>query len=489
MNKKSISARVAALFVSPSELRLAIASVGADRRYQVELDGCALEEGSSRSRWDWEQFQDRLQGLTQKWDLAGIPLHLALDSDFCVTRVSTGSAERVTKELEQLAQRVPRYLSLGPGTKLTGHQRMTIAPGLDYAVTAVANRNAVEKLFASLYQCKLQPVSAEPSMVSAARLIGKTRLDQQRPILLADCSGKTWHLGICHQGRLLLAYRPSAAWSATEFARVLDDHMPRLLRFCRRHRQLVDGDPDELYVIGPEDTTSKAVQALQQVSRVQVRPLDVHEDAFPGNLKTDVGRIGSIPALGALLPSIDPQANWIVPDISHSIEKQCTRTKRNRLLTTYWPAIASSVVLAGGWASLHLTRYHAGRHLEEKASVAQEVRIAQVRLSEFAADQEELKNLTNLQQHLGSTSWDQLLKSITECFPERTRIESIRFEGNEQVHLKGLVSQETQVFELVGWLRQLPQVREVALDGTAPAVAMGTECLIRLKLAQSPQPK
>ncbi|MGI9473204.1 MAG: hypothetical protein ACR2NZ_16805 [Rubripirellula sp.] len=69
------------------------------------------------------------------------PVAVSLDGDFCVTRVTKGTSDEVDVELSMQSDRVPRYLQLGLGEKVTGSVRKKIAPTVEYAVTGVVNRS------------------------------------------------------------------------------------------------------------------------------------------------------------------------------------------------------------------------------------------------------------------------------------------------------------------------------------------------------------
>ena len=75
---------------------------------------------------------------------------VSLDGDFCVTRVTMGTAEEVDRELEMLADRIPRYLQLGPGEKVTGRSRIKIEGNIEYSVTGVVNRSLIQLLYETL---------------------------------------------------------------------------------------------------------------------------------------------------------------------------------------------------------------------------------------------------------------------------------------------------------------------------------------------------
>ena len=173
-----------------------------------------------------------------------------------------GTTEEVDAELTMLADRVPRYLQLGPGEKVTGSSRTKIAPTVDYAVTGVVNRSLIQLIYNALREADIAVTWVEPSLVSIARLIGQAQIGGDQPIMIADGTGKQWDVGIACSGRLLLDYRPASATNEEAFRDALDGHISRLKRFCHRHRGVATGELSRLMVCGTGEKPNRAVEIV-----------------------------------------------------------------------------------------------------------------------------------------------------------------------------------------------------------------------------------
>ena len=222
------------MHIGAHEVRMAKIERAADGSERLVLDRAVAVDRRSRG---FEWLSEAVEQLVARHHLRRIDLAVTFDGDYCVTRVTTGTPEEVDRGLQMLNTRVPRYLSLGPGEKITGGYRISLNKQRDYAVTGVANRRLVEGLQQILAENDLRPRSLEPTLVAVARIM-RHLPGMDAPVLLVDGSGTQWDVGIAHEGRLLLDYRPSGARQSDRFSSILAGHMARLHRFCERHRQM-----------------------------------------------------------------------------------------------------------------------------------------------------------------------------------------------------------------------------------------------------------
>ena len=103
-NKRHKNSTTAAVEIGSSDLHLAVYRCrGADsvvvRTASVRWRNEAASLHSEAGRTELAQT---LKRLASEYGLQGRPLMVTLNGDYCVTRVVTGTAERVRHELEQL---------------------------------------------------------------------------------------------------------------------------------------------------------------------------------------------------------------------------------------------------------------------------------------------------------------------------------------------------------------------------------------------------
>ena len=261
------STRCFGLRIESHLLQIAIATPIDDERFKITIDYLVCPVAEGWLTWDLRSHLiDALQTLVERHAMQRHPVAVSLDGDFCVTRVTIGATSEVDHELAQLADRIPRYLQLGPGEKVTGCTRRRIDASTDYAVTGVVNRSLIQLIYDALRSADIEVAWVEPSLVGIARLIGESDLWGDQPIMIADGTGKQWDVGIASAGRLLLDYRPASADSEQGLRDALDGHISRLKRFCHRHLKGVSGELTELLICGDAMRPTAPSKRSAQVS-------------------------------------------------------------------------------------------------------------------------------------------------------------------------------------------------------------------------------
>ena len=112
----------------------------------------------------------------------------------------------------------------------------------------------------AIRSCDVEINWVEPSLVSLARLVGRSGIAGDRPVLFADGTGQQWDVGIACVGRLLLDYRPASATTEKSFRDALKAHLSRLRRFCERHRGIASGSLDQLLLCGGGEKLDRAME-------------------------------------------------------------------------------------------------------------------------------------------------------------------------------------------------------------------------------------
>lgn len=125
-------------------MQLAIATRMSDGNYQMEIDQIDCPESIG---WltpaSITLFTEAFETLIDCHQIRDDRVAVSLDGHFSVTRVAMGTGQEVDSELQMQAARVPRYLQLGPGEKVTGCSRQRLADNTGYAITGVVNRSMI----------------------------------------------------------------------------------------------------------------------------------------------------------------------------------------------------------------------------------------------------------------------------------------------------------------------------------------------------------
>jgi len=482
------NARCFGLRIESNLLQLAIASPLSGGRYRLEIDivssessGCWLSPGSG------SQLQEALALFVERHEIRREPVAVSLDGDFCVTRVAMGTTETVDSEQSLLEVRVPRYLQLGPGEKVIGNARKKIAPAVDYAVTGVVNRSLIQLVYEALRANDLNVTWVEPSLVSVARLLGQAQVGGDRPVMIADGTGKQWDVGIACSGRLLLDYRPVSATTAESLRDAVDGHISRLKRFCQRHRGIATGELNQLLVCGDESKTFDAVNLLNDSNSIKTEVLKVPELPELYEIDDRFHDSNNVPSVATVLPLLIGVPASDVPDLLDEVRRDPDRTLVSRVLRSGWSVIAASLALMVSYGLVSGQRYRRAGTIAGRVAVESQISANEVRFADLSQKRDRLNHLVKIQKQSKEPDWHQMFERVTQTLPDSAKLNDYRVEAEGRVSLNGTITDESLVFELVNDFRRLPSVSQVALRGTTPDDAThGIRFMIGLMTSHSP---
>ncbi|MEM9366663.1 MAG: hypothetical protein AAGD07_11760 [Planctomycetota bacterium] len=472
--------RFTGLRIEDDRLTVAVASPGND----VLVDQIVCEDDSGwLSTGRWESLAESLERLKRTHSLDQQPIAVSLSGDFCVTRVVTGPADRVEEELDALGGRVPRYLQLGPGGKVTGVADLGLDGGMRYALTSVGNRYLIESLYSTLRGADLQVAWIEPSLVSLSRLVGQFGYDSEEPLLIASGLGRSWEVGISFCGRLMLDYRPATASESSQIAKAIGQHLTRLKRFCGRHRGMPQSGLDQMLVFATPEKSSEMVSHFEEDDSLSVQAIDLESVGFQvhhPNTTTDAQ--DQLASVAAMLPRIETGSQTVIPDLLQTIRTDDSRSTFHKIRSTFWPAAAAALLLICGYAVLSAKRTQTEKLVAERERVESGMMLTQVRLSRLQREREIVNELSNIDRQAFHPPTDQIMGEIAACLPTTSWLSHLRIDAEQKIFLEGSVAATTDVYEIVGYLRRLPKVANVALLGTSPGSdGSGAQFSIRLQ--------
>jgi hypothetical protein len=456
------------LQIEDMTLQLVIASVLPDGRYSLAFEkvDCPSELGYL-SEAGIASLVETLRRWCETYQINRGRIAVSLDGDFCVTRVIAGSADEVQRELGMLAHRVPRYLQLGAGKKVTGGMQTELEPGIFYAATGVVNREVIELLYSALCEFDLDIAWVEPSLNSLARLIGLDPRYQDQPVLIADGTGRRWDVGIANGGRLLLDYRPPNSDTIDGLFGALDGHLQRLRRFCQRHRKLTSGNIENLLVCGKDGYVEEAIAKLARLDGIRTVELTVPDLTALVEFKAEV-QDDKVFAIAAVLPLLMKIPSDQVPDLLHQVRRAPKATKFERLMSVGIPIAAASLMLmvALAWRGIESHRYQAAA--SSRDTLESELSVTQVQFAKLASQRRHSLNLDRIAMWTQTRPWDQVSTQLTQCLSPSTKFNSwVASEGNRVV-IQGETTEDASLYDLISALRRVPDVTEVALKGTTP---------------------
>lgn len=464
-------------------LQLTIARPMADGRYELSFDkmdsppdqGFLTGGNSGPLIAALEQFCER-HGF-QRGTVA-----VSLDGDYCVTRVTSGTQDEVQRDLGMLAGRVPRYLQLGPGKKVTGGVQSEIESGMFYAATSVGNGELIEMIYDALAKFDLNVVWVEPSLNGLARLVGHDARYQSQPVLIADGTGRRWDVGVVNGGRLLLDYRASNSDTIDGIFAALDGHLERLRRFCHRHRKLASGNIEHMLVCGNDSKVDDAVATLGRLDGIETRRLGVPDLSSLFTTREPLCD-DQVTAVAAVLPLVLNTPQDQVPDLLEQVRRPPRASLLHRTAAVAWPMVAAvfMVIVTTGWREVEYRRFEAadaGRSVMES-----ELNSTQVQFAKLASSRRRLQNLARIEALTSAHDWGQLSQQLFQCLSPSTKLNSFVVSGKDDVSINGETIDDASLYDLIGSIRQIAGVREVALKGTTPAEgSYGSQFVLEVKL-------
>jgi hypothetical protein len=434
------------------------------------------------------ELTDAFSSLVSGERLVGAKVRIALGGEYCVTRVITGETDEVRREFAELEERSLRYLTLGPGRKALASSVQQLDARHQYALLAVANQRTLDLLMQIAASVNLQIESIEPSLIALSRSQAHVRAACQDACLLIHLDEEVAELGICHRGRLLLDYRPGGKTNPANVAEVVEQHFSRLVRYLERYHSYLTAPLRDIYLAGDPEAVACAEKnfvALRNLRTHVLEPSDFdiqwqHADAPPGtNLAA---------ALGTAMALYQAEAEESGPNLIASTLAQLRQPIRPILIRSLLP-LAAAVLVA---ASLLVLRVNQQREitvlrgeLERLAPVC--ARATELRLNLLAA-QNKVQQLENVAKRLPQPNWHQILSRIGQSMPEDVWLDRLVFHDARSAAISGASFSDSGVYDFVNYLKQVPNIAEIALEGTGIAQSQTgptTSFTLQLTLASS----
>lgn len=433
-----------------------------------------------------EELTNAFRTLVGEERLAGAKVRIALNGEFCVTRVISGATDDVRREFADLEERSLRYLTLGPGPKALAGSTQQLDARHQHAVLAVANQRTLDLLMRIAEAVGIQIECIEPSLIALSRAQAQLREPCQEACLLIQLDEGVAELGICHAGRLLLDYRPGGHTNAENVADVASRHLLRLQRYIERYHSYLDKPLQHVYLAGDVEAVTRAREKFSRLPTFQVRVLE------PADIDMPWGHAGEPPetSLSAALGT----AMALYPDVSKNQGPNLIETALAQLREPIRPILIRSLIPIAAviFAAATLLFYDL-RQSREIASVRDELdslapvctRATELRLN-LAAAEVKLTQLRALDKQLPQLDWQQVLNRLCQSMPDDVWLDRITFRDAATASLAGASYTDSSVYDFVSYLKQVPDISEIALEGTgAGQSALGptTNFTLQLNLA------
>jgi hypothetical protein len=444
------------------------------------------EASSLHTEQGARELTDAFRSLVAEERLAGAKLRIALGGEFCVTRVITGPTEDVRREFAELEERSLRYLTLGPGAKALAGNTQQLDARHQHALLAVANQRTLDQLMQAADAVGLQIESIEPSLIALSRVQAKLRDPCKDACIIIQLDEGIAELGVCHNGRLLLDYRPGGRTNAENVAGVVAQHLSRLQRYIERYHSYLDAPLRHVYLAGDVGAVGRAKEKFAALPSFDVHVLEPADIDMPWKHAAETPRTDLAATLGTAMAMYSDSNEKQGPNLIETALAQLREPIRPILLRSLAP-VAAVMLVAAGLLAMHLKQW------SEMASVSNELetlapvcaRATELRLKLTAANNK-LSQLEALEKQLPQPDWQQVLSRISQSMPDDVWLDRLSIQDGASASLVGGSYTDGGVYDFVGYLKQVPDVSEIALEGTGigqTATGPTTNFTLQLTLA------
>jgi Tfp pilus assembly protein PilN len=413
-----------------------------------------------------QELTEAFRTLVNEERLIGARVRIALSGELCVTRVITGPTDDVRREFAELEERSLRYLRLGPGRKALASSVQQLDARHQYALLAVANQRTLDLLMEIAKSVNVQIESIEPSLIALSRAQARLRESCQEACVMIQLDEDVAELGICHRGRLLLDYRPGGQTNAENVADVVTQHLSRLQRYLERYHSYLTTPLTDVYLAGDPQAVAVAQAKFKKIRELKVHVLE------PGDLAVDWKHAVVAPgtdlaaALGTAMSLYESDSSSLGPNLIASTLAQLRAPMKPILFRSLVP-LAAVLLVATGLLAFHLNerRIIGGLRAELERLQPACVRATELRLNLLAAETK-LKQLEALSKQLPHAEWQQILTRISQSMPNDVWLDRVSFQDARSAALSGASYTDNGVYDFVNYLKQVPDIAEIALEGT-----------------------
>lgn len=412
------------------------------------------------------ELEDAFRTLVEEERLAGAQVRIALGGAFCVTRVVSGGTDDVRRECAEIEERSARYLTLGPGRKILAASAEQLDARHEHALLSVANERTVELLLRIADAVGVHVARIEPSLVALSRAQASVRGGPLDACFLIQLDERGAELGVSQAGRLLLDYRPGGQTDATNVADLLAQHVTRLQRNVSRQHHELKSPIRQVYLAGDADAVARGARQFARFPQFDVSVLE--PDQLDVAWQFASGRPGPefAAALGTALLASQPEAEKRGPNLLERVLAESRAPLRPVLVRSLLPVAAALLValilgvlyqwerMATATARAELDRYAAVR-----------ARASHLQRQMMAADAKRAE-LEALRSRLAEPNFGQLLTRIAQSLPEDVWLDSLTFRDGRTASLTGASYGDSGVYDFVGYLKRVPDIEQIALEGT-----------------------
>jgi hypothetical protein len=331
----------------------------------------------------------------------------------------------------------------------------------------VANQKTLDLLMHITEAVGLQLESIEPSLVALSRAQANLRTACEEACLIVQFDEGGAELGICHRGRLLLDYRPGGHANADNVADIVAQHLSRLQRYLQHYQSYLDKPLRHVYLTGDSEAVVRAYKKFAKLRQFQVCVLDPADLSTPWKYASESPPcIETAAALGSAMSLYSNLGDQHGPNLIEQALAEQREPMRPILIRSLAP-VAALLLVAVGLLALLVQEKQDTAELRAELEALSPVRSRATELSvTLSAAEAKLTQLQTLEKQLPQPDRQQVLTRITQCLPDDVWLDRLTFHDGHAASLTGASYTDGGVYDFVGNLKQVPDIGEIALEGT-----------------------
>lgn len=461
--------RYAAIEVCRSTLHLAILIRGdaTEPDRVVTRSICWRHDSASLNTEEGvRELQAAFHTLVTEERLAGATARIALNGEFCVTRVVTGSSEQVRHELSELEDRSNHYLLLGTGPKTIARCNEQLDARHEHALLSVANQTTLQLLVDIAESAGMKLDVIEPSLVALSRAQARLPGGGDDACLIVQLDEGEVELGVCHRGRLLLEYRPGGKPDADNIADVVAQHLGRVQRYLARQHSYLKEPLSRVYLTGEPTAVRRAHNRFTQFQQFEVHLLDPGQLEVEWEHATDTPGTEFAAALGMALSYYPANSQQASPNLIEHMLATSRQPLRPFLIRSAIP-LAATLLVAIGLALMWVQQRAATSVLRKELAGYEPARVHATELRlELVRTEAKMAQLQRLENLLPRPRWGTLMQHIAQSMPDDVWLDRLGIQDGRDATLTGSSYTDGGVYDFANYLKKVPQIAQIDLQGT-----------------------
>jgi Fimbrial assembly protein (PilN) len=239
-----------------------------------------------------------------------------------------------------------------------------------------------------------------------------------------------------------------------------------LQRYIERYHSYLDAPLRHVYLSGNAEAVDRAKSKFTALSEFQVHILQPGDLDMPWRHAAEIPGTDLAAALGTAMALSGEASEQQGPNLIESALAQQREPMRPILIRSAIP-FAAVLLAAATLLGMQIKQAYevatVRTELERLTPVT--VRATELRLKLIGSDAK-LVQLKALEEKLPQPDWQRFLSHISQSMPDDVWLDRLSFHDGHSAALAGASYTDGGVYDFVGYLKEVPEIAEIALEGT-----------------------